>query len=277
MLAQLINDVVNIWEKYSSLYFSGMLNTIILALVSTILGCLIGFGCGIIQTIPTYKNDNILKKGFVFLLKAIIRIYVEVFRGTPMVLQAVFIYYGLSYFTNNLVNFSNVWSCAIFVVSINTGAYMTETVRGGILSIDKGQSEGAKAIGMNHFQTMLHVVFPQTLRNILPQIGNNYIINIKDTSVMFIISFTELFAVHKSIAGATFQFFPSATIEMIAYLTLTLISSLLLRLWESNLTTEKSYQLASLDQLTATSGILNSPHKGSIFDERHIETDKGEK
>ena len=94
---------------------------------------------------------------------------------------------------------------------------------------------------------------------------------------MFIISFTELFAVHKSIAGATFQFFPSATIEMIAYLTLTLISSLLLRLWERNLTTEKSYQLSSLDQLTATSGILNSPYKGSIFDERHIETDKGEK
>ena len=82
----------------------------------------------------------------------------------------------------------------ILIVSINTGAYMAESVRGGIISIDPGQTEGAKAIGMTHFQTMVNVIMPQALRNIMPQIGNNYIINVKDTSVMFIIGFTEFFA-----------------------------------------------------------------------------------
>ena len=117
----------------------------------------------------------------------------EVFRGTPMVLQAVFIYYGLPYFTDNAVRFDSIWMAAILVVSINTGAYMAESVRGGIISIDPGQTEGAKAIGMTHVQTMLHVILPQAIRNILPQIGNNFIINVKDTSVMFIIGFPEFF------------------------------------------------------------------------------------
>lgn len=82
-------------------------------------------------------------------------------------------------------------TAGFLVVSINTGAYMAETVRGGIDSIDKGQVEAAKAIGMTHWQTMVSVIMPQTIRNILPQIGNNLIINIKDTSVLNVISVTE--------------------------------------------------------------------------------------
>ena len=81
-----------------------------------------------------------------------------------MVLQAVFLYYGLPYFTDNAVRFDSIWMAAILVVSINTGAYMAESVRGGIISIDPGQTEGAKAIGMTHVQTMLHVILPQAIR-----------------------------------------------------------------------------------------------------------------
>ena len=110
--------------------------------------------------------------------------YVEFFRGTPMMVQAMFIYYGSAYLFN--INMS-MWFAAFFVVSINTGAYMAETVRGGILSIDEGQTEAAKAIGMTHVQTMMSVILPQALRNIMPQIGNNLIINIKDTCVLSII------------------------------------------------------------------------------------------
>ena len=222
---KLLSDIAKIWATSGSQYLYGIKQTILLALIGTVLGCLIGFVCGILQTIPVYPKDGPVKKGLLGLLRGVIRIYVEVFRGTPMVLQAVFIYYGLPYFTDGAILWTSVWACAILVVSINTGAYMAETVRGGILSIDRGQTEGAKAIGMNHFQTMLYVILPQTLRNILPQIGNNFIINIKDTSVMFIISFTDLFAVHRAVVGRSFLYFPSATIEMIAYLTLTLISS----------------------------------------------------
>ena len=120
-------------------------------------------------------------------------------------------------------------------MSINTGAYMAESVRGGIISIDPGQTEGAKAIGMTHVQTMTSVILPQAFRNIMPQIGNNFIINIKDTSVMFIIAFTEFFAAHRNIVGANYMYFPSATIEMIGYLTMTLIASFLLRLVEKRM------------------------------------------
>ena len=87
----------------------------------------------------------------------------------------MFIYYGSSVLFD--INMSPMFA-AYFIVSINTGAYMAETVRGGILSIDPGQTEGAKAIGMTHFQTMVNVIMPQALRNIMPQIGNNLIINI---------------------------------------------------------------------------------------------------
>ncbi len=273
-MIQLGQDIAKLWSKYSGSYFSGIKNTLVLALVATAIGCVIGFICGILQTIPHSKTDHPVKRFFLALIRVIVRVYVEVFRGTPMVLQAVFVYYGLPYFTNNAVQFSNVWAAAILVVSINTGAYMAETVRGGILSIDPGQTEGAKAIGMNHVQTMLYVILPQALRNILPQIGNNFIINVKDTSVMFIISFTDFFAVHRGVVGATYLYFPSATIEMLGYLCMTLIASFLLRLWEKKLAGDSSYSLATTDQLAPTAGMLNHPGKGSNFDERSPEHDQ---
>lgn len=273
-LVKLGSDIVKLWSKYGSSYMNGIKNTLVLALVATFIGCIIGFICGILQTIPHAKTDHPVKRFFLALIRAIVRIYVEVFRGTPMVLQAVFVYYGLPYFTNQQVQFTNVWMAAILVVSINTGAYMAETVRGGILSIDPGQTEGAKAIGMNHFQTMLYVILPQALRNIMPQIGNNFIINVKDTSVMFIISFTDFFAVHRGVVGATYLYFPSAALEMVGYLCMTLIASLLLRMWEKKLDGDDSYALATGDQLAPTAGMLNHPGKGSNFDERNPEHDE---
>ena len=267
----LIDDVVKAWMTYSSTYMDGIKNTLLLAFVGTLFGCLIGFLCGILQTIPYKNNDSGIKKFLIKLLRGIIRVYVEFFRGTPMVLQAVFFYYGLPYLTQGAKLWSSVWACAMLVVSINTGAYMAETVRGGILSIDKGQTEGAKAIGMNHWQTMLYVIMPQVFKNILPQIGNNYIINVKDTSVMFVITFTEFFAAHRAVVGATYLYFPSAVIEMIGYLTMTLVASFILRLIEKKMAGSSSYTLATVDQLAPTSGILNSPLKGSNCDEFHKE------
>ena len=139
------------------------------------------------------------------------------------------------------------------------------------MSIDSGQTEGAKAIGMNHFQTMVYVILPQALRNIMPQIGNNFIINVKDTSVMFIISFTEFFAVHRAAVGATYQYFPSATIEMIGYLCMTLIASFLLRRVEKWLDGSDSYELAQADQLVMSAGTYSYPGRGTPFDEKSRE------
>lgn len=273
--AQLASDIVKLWTKYGSAYISGIENTLILALTATIIGCVIGFVCGVLNTIPCAKNDSGVKKFFVGLIRVIVRIYVEVFRGTPMVLQAVFIYYGLPYFTDNAVKFSSIWSAAILVVSINTGAYMAESVRGGIISIDPGQTEGAKAIGMTHVQTMTSVILPQALRNIMPQIGNNFIINVKDTSVMFIIGFPDFFAAHRASVGASYLYFPSATVEMIGYLTMTLLASFLLRWIEKKLDGDNSYELASGDQLVMAAGTYSHPDRGTPFDERSTEFDAG--
>ncbi len=265
MLAQLLADIASIWAKYGSVYLNGIKNTLILAIVATLIGCIIGFICGILQTIPCAPQDGIVKRVILKIIRILVRVYVEVFRGTPMILQAVFIYYGVPYFFG--YTFSSIWTVSIVVVSINTGAYMAESVRGGIMSIDIGQTEGAKAIGMTHFQTMLYVILPQTLKNIMPQIGNNYIINVKDTSVMFIIGFSEFFAVHKMVSGAIFKYFPSATMEMAGYLCMTLLASFILRWVEKKLAGAGSYELVNADQLAATAGTYNYPKKGSPFDE----------
>ena len=271
---QLVSDIGKLWAKYGSLYISGIEKTLILALVATVMGCIIGFICGVLNTIPCGKNDSPVKRFFVGLVRVIVRIYVEVFRGTPMMLQAVFIYYGLPYFTNNAVTFQSEWTAAILVVSVNTGAYMAESVRGGIISIDPGQTEGAKAIGMTHVQTMTSVILPQALRNIMPQIGNNFIINVKDTSVMFIIGFSEFFAAHRAAVGASYLYFPSATVEMVGYLTMTLLASFLLRLVEKKLDGSGSYELASGDQLVMAAGTYSHPDHGTPFDERSTEFDE---
>ena len=247
-------DMALLWTRYAPLYLSGVVNTLLLAVTATVLGCLIGLACGLLNTIPIHPQDRLPRRVLLRLLRAVIRIYVEVFRGTPMVLQAVFLYYGLPYFTNNAMRFDNVWAAALLVVSINTGAYMAESVRGGILSVDPGQTEGAKAIGMSHVQTMVNVILPQALRNIMPQIGNNFIINVKDTSVMFIIGFTEFFAAHRYITGVNPMYLPSAAIEMLGYLCMTLAASALLRLAERRMDGESSYELVQADALTMTAG-----------------------
>ncbi len=269
--AQLGTDITTTWARFGTQYLTGMYNTITLAVLATLIGCIIGFICGILNTIPCSPKDSVVKRAILGLIRVIIRIYVEVFRGTPMILQAVFIYYGLPYFTGTLVKWPSVFVAALFVVSINTGAYMAESVRGGFLSIDPGQTEGAKAIGMTHVQTMLYVIIPQALRVLLPQIGNNLIINIKDTSVMFIISYGELFSVHRAAVGATYLYFPSAAIEMAAYLTMTLIASLLLRWLEKRMDGSANYELVNEDQLVGAAGTYNHPAKGSPYDERSKE------
>ena len=270
-LIQLAADIVKLWTKYGDSYILGMRNTLILALAATIIGCVIGFVCGVLNTIPYSKNDPLPKRFILKLVRIIVRLYVEVFRGTPMVLQAVFMYYGLPYFTDNAVKFTSIWAAALVVVSINTGAYMAESVRGGIISIDPGQTEGAKAIGMNHVQTMTNVILPQALRNIMPQIGNNFIINVKDTSVMFIIGFPDFFAAHRAAVGASYLYFPSATVEMVGYLTMTLVASFLLRWVEKKLDGDSSYELVQVDSLTMTAGTYSLPDRGTPFDEQSKE------
>ena len=274
LVIKLGTDMSRLWDAYGSAYLGGIRSTLILAVVATLIGCIIGLICGILNTIPYTSRDPLPKRFLLKLIRVLVRIYVEVFRGTPMVLQAVFIYYGLPYFTNNTMRFDNIWAAAILIVSINTGAYMAETVRGGIISVDPGQTEGAKAIGMTHVQIMTSVILPQAFRNIIPQIGNNFIIHIKATSVMFIIGFTEFFAFHRYITGVTNLYFPSAAIEMLGYLCMTLIASVLLRLLEKKMDGSDSYELVQDDSLALSAGTYSHPSRGTPFDERNPEAQK---
>ncbi len=244
--------MIYILQRYSVSLLTGALTTMVIAIVCTLLGCVIGFAVGLVQTTEPRKNWGRPRRILLTVLKWILTAYVEIFRGTPMMLQAAFIYYGSAQlFGINL----GMWSAAIIIVSINTGAYMAETVRGGILSVDSGQSEGARAIGMSHFQTMTLVILPQALRNIMPQIGNNLIINIKDTCVLSIIGTVELFFTFKSISGALYTYFEAATVTMIIYFILTFSCSRLLRWIEGRMDGPANFDLATRDTLAFTSGL----------------------
>ncbi len=253
--------------------------TILIAIVGTIIGCIIGFLVGMVQTIPITPKDSIWKKIFLRILKVILRIYVEIFRGTPMMVQAMFIFYGAMMVFNLRMG---MWTAAFFIVSINTGAYMAETVRGGVVSIPIGQTEGAKAIGMTHMQTMINVIMPQALRNIMPQIGNNLIINIKDTCVLSAIGTIELFFVAKSVAGTYYIYFEVFAATMVMYLIMTLLFSYILRFVEKKMDGSRSYviepnapaeadpyDVRTTDTLAFTSGTLTNPAKESRKDRRN--------
>ena len=240
-------------KKYSSMFLEGTWLTLYIAVAGTILGFLLGYIIGIIQDIRINEGDSILKKGIFKILKAICRIYVEVFRDTPMIVQAMVLYYGIRQAN---VNITPLFA-GVMVTVLNTGAYMAETVRGGILSVDEGQTEAAKAIGMTHVQTMMNVILPQALRNIMPQIGNNLIINIKDTCVLSIIGIVELFYT----TGAYYTYFESFTIAMVMYFILTFVCSRLLRLLEHKMEGPQNYDLATTDTLAHTSGLYSYPKK----------------
>ena len=253
-MAEFISGICLVWQSYAPSFLQGAVNTLIVSFIGTVFGCLIGFAVGVVQTIPVEKKDSLWKKALLFSVNLILKGYVELFRGTPMIVQSVFIFYGVRMLFDYHME---IWPAALFIVSINTGAYMAETVRGGILSIDPGQTEGAKAIGMTHLQTMVSVIIPQAFRNIIPQIGNNFIINIKDTSVLSVISFSDLFFTHKSAVGALYRYFESATITMIIYLVMTVTASFLLRKLESRIDGDDNYDLATTDTLAHTSGLYS--------------------
>lgn len=226
-------------QEYGLILLKGCGWTLLLAIVGTIVGCVLGFLCGFIQTIEVIKTDIYFKKISVWVLKTISTIYVEVFRGTPMMVQAMVIFYGLPLIGITI----DAIPCGFLVVSINTGAYMAESVRGGIDSVDIGQIEAGKAIGLKHFGIMRYIVMPQALRNIMPQVGNQLVINIKDTSVLNVISVSELFFAGKTAASVYYKYFESFFIVAAIYLILTLVVSRIIRAVEKKMDGNSNYQL----------------------------------
>lgn len=217
---------------YWPLFLRGAGVTLLISLTGTMVGFGLGIIIGVIRTIPIDQNFNLIQKGFLKLVNFFLLAYIEIFRGTPMMVQAMVIFYGAAMVYN--ISLSPIYA-GIFIVSINTGAYMAEIVRGGIISIDKGQFEAAHSIGMTHAQTMFSIVLPQAIRNILPALSNEFVINIKDTSVLSVISVTELFFISKSAAGVNYRFFEVFLVTCTIYFIMTFTVTRILRYFEIKL------------------------------------------
>ena len=230
-------DVINIVAKYYPQLLSGVGNTMLIALTGTVAGLAIGLLTGIVRTAPFSRNGfvRVLHK----ILNAVIAVYVEIFRGTPMMVQAMVIYWGYAFASGGST--LTLIPSGILIVSVNTGAYMAEIVRGGIISIDKGQFEGAMSIGMTHSQTMFKVIIPQVMRNILPSVSNEFVINIKDTSVLNVIGVTELYYFAGIIKRQSFETFQTYLVVCVLYFILTFTVTRLLRFVERKLDGNDSY------------------------------------
>ena len=226
-----LSKCFEILTKYFPSFLLGIRTTLIVALTGTLIGLLIGLLVGGIRAIKLDKTASKTNKIIKAVIDGILKIYIEVFRGTPMMVQAVFIYY-LVY--TNIVRWDKLFA-AIFVISINTGAYMAEIIRSGIQAVDPGQNEAARSLGLSAMQTMMNIVLPQAIRNAFPAIGNELIVNIKDSSVLMIISITELMFQSNSIAGTTYRFTETYFVTAMIYLFMTSISSVILNAVEKKI------------------------------------------
>ncbi len=236
-MVEFFRDVVNILTEHYPFLLRGVGYTMLIAMVGTLAGLVIGLATGVVRTCPLSKNPvvRLIQR----VANAVIAVYVEVFRGTPMMVQAMVIYWGYAFATGG--SQLPLVPSGILIVSINTGAYMAEIVRGGIISVDKGQFEGAAAVGMTHWQTMLYIVLPQVLRNILPSVANEFVINIKDTSVLNVIGVTELYYFAGIIKRENFQTFQTYFVVCVIYFVLTFSVTRLLRLVERKLEGNKTF------------------------------------
>lgn len=236
-MGKFLSEVLNITIKYKGFFLQGIGYTMLIALAGTLIGLVIGLVTGIIRTIPKSKNPFV--RVLLKIVNVIISIYVEVFRGTPMMVQSMVIFWGYAFMNNGET--LPLIPAGIFIVSINTGAYMAEIVRGGIISIDKGQFEGAYSIGMSHWQTMMCVVVPQTMRNILPAISNEFVINIKDTSVLNVIGVTELYFFTAKISKMTWSIFETYVVACVIYFILTFTITRILKFIERKIDGSATY------------------------------------
>lgn len=237
-------SLIKSWEiftKYYPFYLRGLWITIYISIIATLVGTAIGLLVGIVRTIPIPEEKGI-KYYLLKIVNLLLSAYIQFFRATPMIVQSMVFFYGIA--GGFGIELDRILA-ALIIVSINTGAYMSEIVRGGILSIEKGQFEAARAIGMTHFKTMRFVVLPQVIRNIIPPTGNEFIVNLKDTAVLSVISVTELFYSTKTVAAATFLTYESYFITIIMYLIMTLSITALLKKLEKKLDGPENYNLIS--------------------------------
>ena len=237
---ELFSAAWNIAVRYWPLFWYGIKITLLISLTGTVIGLGVGLLVGCVRAVTVEPRDALWVKILKRVVRLVTSIYIEVFRGTPMIVQAVFLYYLLKPVFN--------WTttvAGIFIISVNTGAYMAEIIRAGIQSVDRGQSEAARSIGMTAMQTMFVVVLPQAVKNSFPAIGNEFVVNIKDSSVLNAISVTDLYFQSMSVAGSIYQYTNTMVVTAVCYLVLTLTTTQILYFIERRMGRPKSSYPAS--------------------------------
>ena len=232
--------VIFIAREYSDLFIKGTIITLAVAVIGTIIGFMLGFVMGIVEDTKINKDGNILWNMILGLLKGICKIYIEIFRDTPMIVQAMIIYFGIRQFGFQI----NPIPAGIIVTLLNTGAYMAETVRGGIKSIDIGQREGALAMGMAPVKVMFFIVLPQAFKNIIPEMVNMFLTNLKMTSVLNVIGVQELFLQAKTAGGTYYRYLESYLTIAVIYFVLCFVFNRLFLMLEKKIAGKKDYVLA---------------------------------
>ncbi len=231
-----IAGIIFLLQNNYALFISGIMTTVMIALVGTVCGLAIGLLLALVRNMSIKKHDSLFIKSIKHLLKSIVALYIQVLRGTPMMVQSILFYYGLHSIN---VPISAMLS-AFIIISINTSAYMAEILRASIQGIDQGQREAALSIGMNETQMMVHIILPQALRNAIPSIGNEFIVNLKDSSVLNVITVSELFFQANRLNGIYYRQLEPFAIIAILYLLMTVIATKILNIVEYKLDHPKS-------------------------------------
>ncbi len=208
--------MIQILSNYGDLLLRAMGQTLLLALCGLLFGTLLGMIFGILSVV---KNK---------VCNVIAMIFVDVVRGVPMIVLAFFVFFGVPYCLNNMMGMSatlTALQAGTICLALNCGAYMAEIIRAGIQSVDKGQMEAARSLGLPYWRAMQRVVLPQAIRTMVPSIINQFIITLKDTSILSVIGFPELVNTAKNVVANTFKSFQVWTIVGIMYLIIILILS----------------------------------------------------
>lgn len=221
-------------DKFNEIFFDnkgyvkvieGLQNTLLIAILGLLIGIVIGTLIASIRVLPKY---SFMPK----FLNGICSLYVGLFRGTPVVVQLLVFYYVMLPLVD--VHMTGV-QVAIYVFGLNSGAYISEIMRSGILSVDQGQMEAGRAVGLSYGTTMLKIVIPQAVKNILPTLGNEFIALIKETSVVSFVGAADLYVAFNYIGSNSYEFMVPYLVMALIYIVLVMIISLLIKLMERSL------------------------------------------
>ncbi len=223
-----MNDFEIFWTRFTSEghfnnFLIGLQNTAIIAVFGFLLGLVLGCLLSTIQIIP---KKNI----FVTVLKRLIDLYVAIFRGTPMVVQLLLFHFALF----APVSIPPVVEASL-IFGLNSAAYMTEILRGGINSVDKGQLEAGRSLGLGFSKTMVRVVIPQAIKNVVPTLGNEFISLLKETSIVNFIALMDITKAFKNIAESTYEYFVPYIALALVYFVMVVFLTLIIKLIERRL------------------------------------------